>query len=257
MASTPGPRVDISEYVLADPTLVTLSDGDLRPPLRTALQSGDPEQLRALLRVVHPDIYAISIFSQQWCHRVLNELDALDKWVEESGCRVETPNSMNNYGVILSQIGLTPMVDALLEDVMGPISALCFPEVGGDTLNDVHGFVVEYQPNKDRSLGFHVDDSEVTLNLCLGTQFTGGDLYFEGRRCEMHRQTGCSDVDRFVWEHQVGVGVIHAGKHRHGALPISEGVRKNLILWCRSETHRIGLADEADCPEWCSESMRR
>ncbi|PWA91986.1 putative PKHD-type hydroxylase [Artemisia annua] len=25
---------------------------------------------------------------------------------------------------------------------------------------------------------FHVDDSEVTLNVCLGKQFTGGDLFF-------------------------------------------------------------------------------
>jgi hypothetical protein len=32
----------------------------------------------------------------------------------------------------------------------------------------------------------HVDDSEITLNVCLGKQFTGGKMYFIGRRCENH-----------------------------------------------------------------------
>lgn len=35
-------------------------------------------------------------------------------------------------------------------------------------------------------VGFHVDDSEVTLNVCLGKQFTGGELFFRGVRCDRH-----------------------------------------------------------------------
>lgn len=31
-----------------------------------------------------------------------------------------------------------------------------------------------------------MDDSEVTLNVCLGKQFTGGELFFKGIRCEKH-----------------------------------------------------------------------
>lgn len=31
-----------------------------------------------------------------------------------------------------------------------------------------------------------MDDSEVTLNVCLGKQFTGGELFFRGVRCEKH-----------------------------------------------------------------------
>lgn len=37
--------------------------------------------------------------------------------------------------------------------------------------------------------GFHVDDSEVTLNVCLGKQFSGGELFFRGVRCEKHVNT--------------------------------------------------------------------
>lgn len=35
-------------------------------------------------------------------------------------------------------------------------------------------------------VGFHVDDSEVTLNVCLGKQFSGGELFFRGVRCDKH-----------------------------------------------------------------------
>jgi hypothetical protein len=39
-------------------------------------------------------------------------------------------------------------------------------------------------------VGFHVDDSEVTLNVCLGKQFSGGDLFFRGVRCDNHVHSG-------------------------------------------------------------------
>lgn len=38
-------------------------------------------------------------------------------------------------------------------------------------------------------VGFHVDDSEVTLNVCLGKQFSGGELFFRGVRCDKHVNT--------------------------------------------------------------------
>lgn len=39
-------------------------------------------------------------------------------------------------------------------------------------------------------VGFHVDDSEVTLNVCLSRQFSGGELFFRGMRCDKHLHTG-------------------------------------------------------------------
>ena len=70
--------------------------------------------------------------------------------------------------------------------VLLTICAVYFPDVGGFDLDSHHGFVVEYGVDRDVDLGFHTDDSEVTLNVCLGKQFTGGDLFFRGMRCEDH-----------------------------------------------------------------------
>ena len=41
-------------------------------------------------------------------------------------------------------------------------------DVGGFDLDSHHGFVVEYGVDRDVDLCFHSDDSEVTLNVCLG-----------------------------------------------------------------------------------------
>ena len=96
----------------------------------------------------------------------------------------------------------------LMEDYVQPYATILYPSVMGkeqqrQQLDDHHGFVVEYEPGKDINLGFHVDDSQVddmlmhascsahhyqplllqvTLNVCLGREFTGGQLYFRGVR---------------------------------------------------------------------------
>lgn len=225
----------------------------MHPALRSALQQDDPTALDALLTEVHPDIYSFRPMSTAWVQMMLEESLHFEQWAVETGCLHDPPNSMNRDGVILDQVGISDAMQSLMARVVVPVARRRFPEVGGGSLDDHHAFVVAYQPAGDRSLGFHVDDSDVTLNLCLGSFFSGGALYFEGRRCAQHRQTGCSDADRFVWEHQPGVALLHAGKHRHGALAIEGGERRNLIVWCRSKAQPVG----DDCAPWCQESMRR
>jgi hypothetical protein len=180
------------------------------------------------------------------------EIDRFHAWCLANGNEVEPPNSMNSYGVTLDVLGIDP---APLREALAPFATLLFAPMGGATLDHTHGFVVSYARGHDVELGFHADDAEVTLNLCLGDRFAGGALYFEGLRCEDHRQTGCSDADRFIWPHIPGVALLHAGAHRHGALPITSGARHNLILWMRSTVWRD--APPQDCPDWCRESRLR
>jgi hypothetical protein len=53
-------------------------------------------------------------------------------------------------------------------------------------------------------------------------------------------------------EHQPGVAVIHLGKHRHAATPITGGHRINLIVWARSSEFREKDLNEYECPKWCN-----
>ena len=72
----------------------------------------------------------------------------------------------------------------------------------------------------------HTDASHVTLNVCLGKNFTGAKLTFCGIMGKNdHRQF------RFQYEHVKGQCLIHLGNQRHGACDIETGERVNLIMW--------------------------
>lgn len=56
---------------------------------------------------------------------------------------------------------------------------------------------------------------ELTLNLCLGKEFTGGELYFRGLL-----EDPSTHDEKFIYNHVPGVSLFHIGKHRHGVYPI-------------------------------------
>jgi len=141
---------------------------------------------------------------------------------------------MNNYGLILNDIGLEGLLDNLMEEYIRPLSTLLYPDRGGGSIDHHHSFIVEYQLDHDLSLDMHTDDSDVTLNVCLTRDFKGGGLDFCG-------QLGAPEHRRHMLEypHKQGVGVVHLGIQRHGANIIRDGYRANLIIWCRSSSFRM------------------
>ena len=275
-----------ARYRIHDERLMRMSDDDLAPEAVEALRRlrahagtdgperpGDPADAGDLsdpddpdgiddpagprpLREIHHRLFVGELLSRAWCDRLLAELSRLRAWVAAEELPAMAPNSMNRYGVLLDDLGLRPALDWLTAEVVRPLASAVYPDLGGADLEDCHGFIVEYADDGDLHLDFHIDDSEVTLNLCLGDGFEGGELYFQGLRCMRHLQTGCSREDGFQYAHVPGQALLHAGKHRHGAHPIRAGRRVNLILWCRSTSVR-SAAPEGTCPEWCRESRGR
>merc|ERR1711862_154021 len=98
----------------------------------------------------------------------MGEVAHFQEWCQEVEIPVRRPNSMNKYGVILADMGLSLVFDAVVSRLR-PLTAKLFPDVGGASLDSHHTFTVEYFPDGDRTLGFHVDSCQVTLNLCLHT----------------------------------------------------------------------------------------
>jgi len=68
----------------------------------------------------------------------------------------------------------------------------------------------------------HVDDSDITINFCLGSSFTGSQLRFMN-----------NDKEIFEYQQVSGQDIIHLGNYKHEVLPIMSGTRFCLILWCR------------------------
>ncbi|XP_055261143.1 2-oxoglutarate and iron-dependent oxygenase domain-containing protein 2 [Moschus berezovskii] len=183
-------------------------------------------------------IYRLPVFTAPFCQALLEELEHF----EQSDMPKGRPNTMNNYGVLLHELGLDePLVTPLRERFLQPLMALLYPDCGGGWLDSHRAFVVKYAPGQDRELGCHYDNAELTLNVSLGKTFTGGALYFGDLF-----QVPSTLAKPLEVEHMVGQGLLHRGGQLHGARPLGTGERWNLVIWLRASAVRNRL-----CPMCC------
>lgn len=201
-----------------------------------------------------PGVLGFPLLSPEICAALLEELAHLERWASARGLSITRPNSMNRYGLILDDVGYAGALDAMMRTIVAPLAARVHPGLGA--LVDHHGFLVEYAPQKDLDLDLHVDDAEVTLNVCLGETFTRGALGFSGVRCSDHVSTIAKKHEIFDVDHRPGWALLHHGRHRHFAHPLESGHRVNLILWCRAAERPALRPGEAPCPPWCGERSR-
>jgi len=210
-------------------------DGILEPPVVTALaacRGGDGgAALRDLATEESPGVFSIPLFKASFCAAMVEELEAFDA----SGLPAQRPNSMNNYGHVLNRLGMGGFVEALRAAVAKPVAEALFPcAPEAAWLDSYHAFSVRYAAGEDLGLDMHTDDSEVTLNVCLGKPgFEASGLSFCGNMAEADHR-----VFRHRYRHVIGRCVVHLGRQRHGADDIAAGTRVNLIMWNRSLAHR-------------------
>lgn len=207
----------------------------LRAEVRHALAQGTPEALRAVLDEVCCDsaghrVYALDLLEEEFCDRLLAELDH----IELSGIPLRRPNGMNRFGAILSNLGFQEgLLTPLMQHVVLPFANSLWPEwVDRSDCDETYGFVVRYRIGEDVDLAEHADTSNVTLNVCLGREFEGGDLYFKGVRFT-DSEDDKDPLPPFL--HRKGRAAIHLGGHFHGVLPITSGERSNLVLWAMGQ----------------------
>ncbi|CAK0871513.1 unnamed protein product [Prorocentrum cordatum] len=90
--------------------------------------------------------------------------------------------------------------------VVAPLAAELWPEWAGEgDCEETYGFVVRYRLGEDVDLAEHSDTANVTLNLCLGRAFEGGDLYFKGCRFT----PSDADAEERPVPHQRGAALLH------------------------------------------------
>merc|ERR550532_3554115 len=89
---------------------------------------------------------------------------------------------MNRFGVILREVGLCEgLLDPLVSGFVDPLAAKLLP-MCADGLDSYRAFTVKYEASEggDRSLTQHYDNAEVTLNVNVGGDWTGGQVTFFG-----------------------------------------------------------------------------
>eukprot|EP00008_Paramoeba_atlantica_P015668 CAMPEP_0201477772 /NCGR_PEP_ID=MMETSP0151_2-20130828/2738_1 /ASSEMBLY_ACC=CAM_ASM_000257 /TAXON_ID=200890 /ORGANISM="Paramoeba atlantica, Strain 621/1 / CCAP 1560/9" /LENGTH=460 /DNA_ID=CAMNT_0047858605 /DNA_START=40 /DNA_END=1422 /DNA_ORIENTATION=+ len=173
-------------------------------------------------------VFSFPMLSNQLCKMFVEELENY----ATSGLPKKRPNSMNNYGLILNEIGMGGFFTQFQQKILQQVATLLFP-IEGNCLDDHHTFIVQYKQGEDLGLDMHVDDADVTCNICLGKEFSGAGLTFCGSFGHPHHRH-----QSLAYQHVVGNCVIHLGSRRHGADDIESGERLNLIIWNRSHTFR-------------------
>lgn len=100
-----------------------------------------------------------------------------------------------------------------------------------------HGYVAGYSVSPAGMKGAtreklvcHTDDSEVTLNCCLGGDYNGGHVEFYGLRGSDEE----GQLAGIVKRPNVGAALLHSGRHMHGVSAVTKGDRYALIIWSRS-----------------------
>lgn len=167
-------------YRPRQPLLQRFSEAWLHADVVAAVRGGSDADLNEVVTEVHPRLFELRLFSSELLEALLRELHVFEHWCEHHDVKPLRPNSMNNYGFMMSQLGLDFALDEFLDEWLVPITSRLFHEHAGDALDHHHSFVVDYAESGDTALGFHVDDSEVTVNACLGFAFEGAEVYFEG-----------------------------------------------------------------------------
>jgi len=208
---------------------------------RKAIHQQDASVWKSMLTEHVPgQVYSFQMVTEEFCDMFLEEVFNFYK----SGLPARRPNSMNAYGIILNDIGLEPLIDELQRQLQ-PLGELLFPGPGS-CWDGHHCFIVRYRSGEDLGLDMHTDDSDVTMNLCLGLEFAGAGLQFCGMVGATDHRKHC-----YTYYHKKGTCVIHLGRRRHGADDITSGERLNLILWNHSSTYRA--SDESENPDYLIE----
>ncbi|KAJ8611385.1 hypothetical protein CTAYLR_006501 [Chrysophaeum taylorii] len=205
-----------------------LRDEWLAPTLMEVVAAAREGKMHPGLKKEAEGIYSFELFTPKFCRALLDEVDNYF----ETGLPVRRPNSMNNYGLIVNEIGMKPTITELQQSVLLPIAKLLWPKIGA-AFHSHHSFMVQYRSTEDAGLDLHTDDSDVTFNVCLGEEFTGAGLTFCG-------YMGAHDHRHFsyAYQHEKGRAVVHLGSRRHGADDIQTGTRRNLIIWNHNMQHR-------------------
>lgn len=144
--------------------------------------------------------------------------------------------------MLLNELGFDEgLLTTLRERYLSVVAGHLFSESGGATLDSHRAFVVSYGPEADLDLDLHYDNAEVTVNISLDDQFQDGELYIGRMHSDLQSTPHSSTPEYCSCQHKLGYGLFHRGQQMHGALPLSAGVRHNLIMWMRSSVTRNQL----------------
>mmetsp|Transcript_29732 Transcript_29732/g.41846 ORF Transcript_29732/g.41846 Transcript_29732/m.41846 type:complete len:197 (+) Transcript_29732:26-616(+) len=183
------------------------------------------------VRQVADELYQIShLFDESFEQ---NLLAIIENYIKSGQLKSDETSEIE-----IEKMGLQPTFEKLIQTVVLPLTRDLFPDLKDLVYDSCYGFVVHHLFGEDANYdnwnyvdeegnvtSLHVDDSDITLNYCIGKNFSGSLLKFYGEDKTTKQVVDCPQKPRS--------GYMHKGSNWHEVLPIESGERFNVILWCR------------------------
>jgi len=226
------------EYSLLHPELPDAVLHDVvQPQLHSALASGDLAVLRSLARHEFEDVYSVPLLRPRACERLRDEAEARRAWCRARG--LQSPGLL--LGARWYPRSMDRRYDAfferLLRGALRPLDAALYGEAA--PLAHHHDYCICYEEGADRALKPHTDDSDLTVNVFLGSSgapHEGAELLLlapteEDTRCGTPRLDRFAGASRRYRHEEVGRAVLHPGDRWHAVQPLQSGCRWNFLMW--------------------------
>eukprot|EP00397_Hematodinium_sp_SG-2012_P018731 GEMP01019200.1.p1 GENE.GEMP01019200.1~~GEMP01019200.1.p1 ORF type:complete len:387 (+),score=62.71 GEMP01019200.1:142-1302(+) len=214
-------------------------------------------QLPSALDEVVDHVYRFSLFTPEFCEQLIAQVEHFLSWqtkqVEQG---VPGSKDLSTRLCVVEQMGPVgeQLLDLLKNTIMDPLSRKLFPDVlnpDGDT-SFRYGFIIGYSDSlkeggniSRKALDTHTDDSEVTMTICLGREYTGGNVILRHLREDPNEG---EEQTRIKME--TGQATLFYGQQLHQVEDITSGERHIFVIWARSNKYRA-----ANCP--CCRMYRR
>ena len=193
----------------------------------------DASQLELLLDEELYDVFSFRLLKKEFCEELREFARAY--WAMNE--KLDEAKKQQIKGAFdFDLVGFKWLNDLLLHLVLRPVARQLYEDSEGllEDLDWRHGYIAGYSVSptegKPRErLVTHTDDSDVTMNIGLGDKYEGGLIEFRGLR-----NTPEEGQLQGTFEPEIGVAVVHAGRHFHDVTQVESGDRYNYIMWARS-----------------------
>lgn len=176
----------------------------------------DNEENRYLyLSSVANDIYEMPVFTELMCRSLI---DIAEK---NGGWSMERHENYKTNDIEVTNLGLGKFFDTFIQKLLFPIFKRLWCLSDADNIKS-ENFIIKYELNGQKMLHLHHDDSDITMNVGLNSEYSGGEVLFPRQNLIYSNKKN-------------GYGLIHPGKitHIHGSKQITFGVRYRLVSFIK------------------------
>ena len=164
------------------------------------------------------ELYSWPLVSKSFCEKIISDAEARGNWT--SGRHDYYPT----HDILLKDIGYEDLYNNILDEYAHPAVRWIWSLNGSKWENmEVESFIVKYDNSSidaQNYLALHHDYADYTFVVGLNDAYSGGGTWFPRQK--------------YLIDTVPGVVTVHPTiTHKHGARPVTEGIRYVLISFCR------------------------